>query len=145
MLFKLGGELHTEGLSNKNDSETCLSPLVAVQGIWLIWRIPTQPFPHPTIPPSPRSLGSRALLETASRFYNTQLSSRAGVPGQRPAQRPSAPVTDGLERPRAQQHLGRVCCTSSPGLAVVFFFHSIQTREKCHCPSDRCDITNTLL
>lgn len=75
MLFNLEGELHTEGLSKENASEICLSgqpcssehslsPLVAVQGIWLIRRIPTQPFPHPTIPPSPRSLGSWALLET---------------------------------------------------------------------------------
>lgn len=64
MLYKLEGELHTEGLSKKNDSDICLSPLVAVQGMWLIRRIPTRPFPHPTIPPSPRSLGSWAWLET---------------------------------------------------------------------------------
>lgn len=85
MLFKLEGE----GLSKKNDTEICLSPLVAVPGIWLIRRIPTQPFPHPTIPPSPRSLGSWALLETVvlqgrvfSSFilYELELERRAIVP-----------------------------------------------------------------
>lgn len=80
--------------------------------------------PNPTGPPAPGSLGSQALLETVSRFYNTLLSLRAGCPRTKAISDSICPSHRCLERPRAQ-HLDGACCTSSPGLGLGFFFHFV--------------------